>query len=108
MLRWVKYLYWRFHADLKASVANKKAGPFAGLAVEMPEVKGKAVVDRLTRAGETIYEFSVNRRFKGDKDLHCGRMPMDWIYHNLFHDRDNPRWKEQDQPVLQFALGIFL
>jgi len=106
MLRWVDYLFWRFHADLKASLANKPAGPFTTLSIEMPKAGNKTYTDRLARPPADIFKFAIGKKFKGQKEIKFGRLPMDWVYHAVFFNRSTLRWKER-VPVLDFALGIF-
>ncbi|MHC4957844.1 MAG: protein kinase domain-containing protein [Planctomycetota bacterium] len=107
MLRWVDYLFWRFHEDLNASIATRGNATMRTLSVDLPKPgqPGKTISDRFVRSDE-VYKFGLVKKYNGLRELKFGQMPMDWVYHAAFHHQGEPRWKEP-KPVLEFALGIF-
>ncbi|MHC4931091.1 MAG: hypothetical protein ACYTGV_02745, partial [Planctomycetota bacterium] len=108
MLRWIDYLFARFQKDLKDSLSNKSAAPFATLDLDMldPAVPEKPVETDLTRPNGEIYEIAFAKKIKGNRTWKLGRLPMDWVYHNVLCHKSKPRWKEIPAAV-QFALGAF-
>ncbi|MHC4342297.1 MAG: protein kinase domain-containing protein [Planctomycetota bacterium] len=108
MLRWIDYLFARFQKDLKDSLANKSAAPLATLDLDMldPDVPSKPVETNFTRPNGDVYEIAFAKKIKGNRTWKLGRMPMDWVYHNVLCHQSKPRWKEIPAAV-RFALGAF-
>jgi serine/threonine protein kinase len=109
MLRWIDYLFARFHDDLKAHLIAKGDGPLLNVDIELPDPESREgeVATKLTgpESGD-IYRIWFAKKIQGQKEVKLGTLPMDWVFHRILCREGKPRWKEVP-PVLEFALGCY-